>query len=100
MDAGHNRAPRRTTDVRVDPAHCPGWVTGLERPPAAGERVYTHEGTGILMRVLGRTGAAGRLLEVSMDDGRKPLFFTADANIMVEPKGRQATPRTAVPGKA
>lgn len=85
MEAGHARAPRRTIDVRVDPAQRPGWVTGLERPPAAGERVYTHEGPGIVQRVLGRTSGGGRLLEVLMDDGRKPLFFTADANVMVAP---------------
>ena len=46
--------------------------------------MFTHEGAGILLRVLGRTGRSGRLLEVTMDDGRKPPFYTADANIMVK----------------
>lgn len=90
METAQNRAPRRTSDVRVDPAQRPGWIAGTARPPAEGERVYTHEGTGVVQRVLGRTGGAGRLLEIVMDDGRKPLFFTSDANVMVEQEGRSA----------
>ena len=62
---------------RVDPAHCPGSVSGAERIPAPGERVYTAEGTAVVVRLLGRTGSGGRLLELAMDDGRSEPFFAA-----------------------
>jgi hypothetical protein len=84
METPTKRAPRRTADVRVDATQCPGWVSGTARQAAPGERVYTHEGAGVVLRVLGRTGRSGRLLEITMDDGRKPPFYTADGNIMVK----------------
>lgn len=80
-----DRATRRVRDVRVDPAAFPGWVRGTERLPEPGERVYTNEGPAVVVRLLGRTGASGRLLELSMADGRKSAFFAAAANIMVRP---------------
>lgn len=68
---------------RVDPARCPGSVSGAERTPAPGERVFTAEGTAVVVRLLGRTGSGGRLLELAMDDGRKEPFFAAAANVRV-----------------
>lgn len=79
--------PRGIQALRVDPARCPGSVSGVERLPATGERVYTNEGTAVVVRILGRTGSGGRLLELAMDDGRKAPFFASAANVRVAPLG-------------
>ncbi len=79
--------PRGINALRVDPARCPGSVSGADRLPSPGERVLTHEGTAVVVRHLGRTGSGGRLLELSMDDGRKAPFFASAANIRVSPLG-------------
>ncbi|MEJ2677595.1 MAG: hypothetical protein P8174_00810 [Gemmatimonadota bacterium] len=79
--------PRGFHALRVDPARCPGSVSGVERLPATGERVYTNEGTAVVVRILGRTGSGARLLELAMDDGRKAPFFASAANIRVAPLG-------------
>lgn len=71
--------------LRVDPGCCPGSVSGVERLPSPGERVCTIEGTALVVRLLGRTGSGGRLLELAMDDGRKAPFFASAANIRVSP---------------
>lgn len=76
---------RRKRSLLVDPAESPGWIPGTERIPPPGERIYTHEGTGVVVRILHKTGDGGRVLEVSMDDGRKPPFFAATANVRVRP---------------
>jgi hypothetical protein len=55
--------------------------------PSPGERVYTAEGTAVVVRLLGRTGSGGRLLELTMDDGRAAPFFAAAANVRVSPPG-------------
>jgi hypothetical protein len=87
MDVLENaRPPRGAWELLVDPAACPGWISGAVRLPAPGERVHTTEGTAVVMRILGRTGAGGRLLELSMDDGRKRPFFASAANVMVHPR--------------
>ncbi len=78
--------PRGRRDVRVDPDQHPGWISGMERLPSPGERVFTHEGAALVVRVLGKTSGGGRLLELSMDDGRKPAFFAAAANVLVRPE--------------
>lgn len=77
--------PRAKRSLRVDPAQSPGWIAGSERVPGPGERIHTHEGTGVVVRVLHKTGDGGRVLEVSMDDGRKPPFFASTANVRVQP---------------
>jgi hypothetical protein len=59
-------------------------VSGGERLPGKGERVYTNEGTGVVVRVCGRT-SRGHVLELSMDDGRRPPFFAETLNVMVAP---------------
>lgn len=76
---------RTRRSLRVDPAQSPGWIAGSERLPSPGERIHTHEGTGVVVRILHKTGDGGRVLEVSMDDGRKPPFFAATANVRVRP---------------
>jgi hypothetical protein len=47
--------------------------------------VQTNEGAAVVIRILGRTSGGGRLLELSMDDGRKDPFFAGSANVMVRP---------------
>lgn len=90
-----SRAPRRTSDVKVIPGDRPDWISGTRRPPGMGETVYTHEGTGVVQRVAGRTTGAGRMLEITMDDGRKHPFFTTDANILVKVKAAAVASGTA-----
>ncbi len=85
MDAPHRGKPRGIRDVKVNPEDRPGWVTGAERLPNEGERVYTNEGTGVVVRVCGKT-SSGHLLELTMDDGRKLPFFAETLNIMVAPE--------------
>lgn len=82
--ASHVGPARGIRDLRIDPALYPGCVSGTERVPRPGERVHTIEGTARVVRLLGKTGAGGRLLELAMDDGRKPPFFAAAANVLVE----------------
>ena len=77
-------APRRTKDVQVDPEKVPGWISAMERHPVAGERVYTNEGTGVVVRSFGKTSDGQRMIEVTMDDGRRAPFFAAAANLMVQ----------------
>lgn len=76
---------RRNRSLRVNPARSPGWICGSERAPRPGERVHTHEGTGVVIRLLTKTADGGRVLEVSMDDGRKQPFFAATDNVRVPP---------------
>ena len=78
-------ARRTRRSLRVDPAQSPGWVAGSERLPGPGERIHTHEGTGVVVRILNKTADGGRVLEVAMDDGRKQPFFAATANVRVQP---------------
>jgi hypothetical protein len=84
MENGSNRKPRGTRDVKVDRATHPDWVTGVDRLPARGEKVHTHEGSATVVAIHGKTSAGGRLIELSMDDGRKHAFFAAAANVLVE----------------
>jgi len=84
MEVGPQRKPRGTRDVQVDRASHPDWVTAEDRLPARGEHVHTHEGSAIVVAILGKTGGGGRLIELAMDDGRKHPFFAAAANVLVE----------------
>ena len=88
--------PRGTRDVRVDRAMHPDWITALDRLPKPGERVHTHEGGAKVTAILGKTSDGGRLLELSMDDGRKHPFFASSANVLVEryaPEAEGSTPK-------
>ena len=64
----------------------PGWVTGLDRLPAAGEEVYCAAGAGTVIKVLGRTGDGGRLLELKLVEGDGKPFFAAATNVLVPPE--------------
>ena len=80
-----DRKLRGVRDVQVDRADHPEWVTALDRLPARGERVHTNEGSATVIAVLGKTQFGGRLLELSMDDGRTHPFFAAAVNVLVAP---------------
>lgn len=80
------RPPRRTEDVKVDPMLCPGWISGADRLPAPGEKVYCAEGLAEVVRHLGKTGS-GRLLELQVSDGRRAPFFASAGNVLVPPDG-------------
>jgi hypothetical protein len=84
MDSNSSRKPRGTRDVKVDHAVHPDWVTGVDRLPGRGEKVHTHEGSATVVAIHGKTSVGGRLIELSMDDGRKHAFFAAAANVLVE----------------
>jgi hypothetical protein len=86
--------PRGSHELRVDPARFPEAVSGSQRVPVRGERVFTNEGTAVVLRVLGRTGPQGRLLELKMDDGRAASFFAAASNVRVTPEGGAPIPVT------
>jgi hypothetical protein len=84
--------PRTSQDLRVDAARFPESVSGAERVPVRGERVFTNEGTAVVIALHGRTGSGGRLLELKMDDGRRASFFAAADNVRVAAAGGVAIP--------
>lgn len=80
----------RDADIRIDPAVRPGWVTGDERLPGKGERVYCTQGMGAVVRILGKTGDGSRLLELRLDDPEARPFFAAASNVLVTRKPVEA----------
>jgi hypothetical protein len=86
MSYGSNSARRlRIEDLRVDENARPGWVSGSDRVPTAGEEVFCTGGVAEVVRVLGRTGDGSRLLELRLIDGTHPPFFVAASNVRVQP---------------
>ena len=82
----HNNS-RRTNpaDLHVDAAAHPEWLSGGERIPEVGERVYCTSGPAEVVRLLGKTGNGSRLLELKLPgEGAKP-FFAAASNVLVAP---------------
>ena len=77
-------------DLLVDASMRPGWISAAERLPSPGEVVYCAEGAAELVRVLGKTGTGGRLLELKVADGRRHPFFAADHNVRVDPEAPQS----------
>jgi hypothetical protein len=86
MTSYGGKAPRRSEDVRVDPALHPDWVSGIDRLPRPGETVLCSEGLAEVVRLLGKTGN-GRLLELKVREGRTTPFFAAAGNVLVPPAG-------------
>lgn len=64
----------------------PGWVTAVDRIPAAGEEIFCAAGAGTVVRVLGRTGDGGRLLELKLNEGDGKPFFAAASNVLLRPE--------------
>jgi len=69
----------------MNPAMCPGWVSGEVRLPEPGERVYTTEGPAEVKRMLGKTDSGGRLLELYLLAAPRSPFFASAGNILVAP---------------
>jgi hypothetical protein len=95
--APHEGPPRGTLELRVDADQRPGWVSGNDRLPEPGERVYTVEGPATVVKILGRTGS-GRLIELQID-GRAEAFFAAAGNIRVQPDPPSAPPAAPPPAE-
>ena len=90
----------RQAELRIDSLQHPGWVLATERMPLPGETVQCTEGKAHFVRVLGRTDSGGRLLELSIQDGRRQPFFAAAANVMVAPTEPETAPTPALPADA
>lgn len=87
MSPGESARPAKmTSDLFVDVSMRPGWVSGAECLPVPGEEVYCQEGPAEVVRLLGKTGSGGRLLELKVADGRKAPFFAAATNVLVAPR--------------
>lgn len=82
---GNRRIQRE--DLHVDPALFPEWISGRERSPAVGERVYCTGGAAEVVRVLGKTGDGSRLLELKLPPETAKPFFAAASNVLVAPAG-------------
>jgi hypothetical protein len=62
-----------------------GWLSGVERMPAVGERVQCTEGLAQVTKILGKTGDGSRLLELTLPDRPRHPFFAAASNVLVPP---------------
>ncbi|MBV9108983.1 MAG: hypothetical protein JO306_06230 [Gemmatimonadetes bacterium] len=61
----------------------PDWVSGTDRLPGVGEEVFCTGGLATVIRLLGRTGDGGRLLELKLVDGDGKPFFAASSNVLL-----------------
>jgi hypothetical protein len=95
---GGNRP--RNADLLVDANAHPGWVRASERLPLRGETVLCTEGAAAVVRILGKTDSGGRLLELSVSDGRRQPFFAAAENVMVAPTMPEHPPALVPPADA
>jgi hypothetical protein len=76
----------RRSEVEIDRAQRPDWLTGDERPLEPGEEVLCTAGIARLACVHGKTGGGSRLVELQLEEeGAKP-FFAAASNILVAPR--------------
>jgi hypothetical protein len=75
-------APFRRADFRVALTEHPGWCAGEGRVPDPGERVLCVDGEAEVVRVLGRTGDGGRLVELHLLYGPKAPYFAASSNVL------------------
>jgi hypothetical protein len=87
----------RQADLRIDRIEQPGWVLATERMPLSGETVQCTDGLAYFVRAVGRTDSGGRLLELSMLDGRRQPFFAAAANVLVTAEPPTSAPTPALP---
>lgn len=83
--SGSNSARRmRAEELKIDAEAYPGWVSGLERLPKAGEQVICTAGEATVVKLLGKTGDGSRLLELHIEGVTQP-FFVASGNVLVSP---------------
>jgi hypothetical protein len=78
------RLDRETLTVDLEAR--PGWISGLERTPMAGEEVFCAGGAALVVKVLGRTSDNSRLLELKLVEGDGKPFFAAASNVLVPPQ--------------
>jgi hypothetical protein len=72
-------------DLRIDRSARPGWPTGAERLPTAGQHVYCLHGMAEVEKVLGRTGDGSRLLVLRLLDRTAAPFHASASNVLVSP---------------
>jgi hypothetical protein len=86
MTMMNNSARRIERDsLTVNREARPGWITGLDRLPGAGEEVFSTGGPATVVRVLGRTSDRSRLLELKLNEGDGKPFFCAASNVLLPP---------------
>lgn len=85
MSISNARRIERET-LTVDHEARPGWISGVERIPGAGEEVLCAAGAATVIRLLGRTSDNSRLLELKLVSGDGKPFFAAASNVLVPPK--------------
>lgn len=78
------RLDRETLTVDLEAR--PGWISGADRTPMAGEEVFCAGGAAQVVKVLGRTSDNSRLLELKLVEGDGKPFFAAASNILVPPQ--------------
>jgi hypothetical protein len=72
-------------DLRIDRSLRPGWPTGAEQLPVAGQHVYCLHGMASVEKVLGRTGDGSRLLVLRLLDRTAAPFHASASNVLVSP---------------
>lgn len=72
--------------LTVDPEARPGWISGTERTPLAGEEVFCAAGAALVVKVLGKTSDNSRLLELKLVEGDGKPFFASSSNVLVPPQ--------------
>lgn len=73
--------------LRIASVQAPGWDAGDGSVPQVGERVWCVDGMAEVVRILGRTGDGGRLLELHLVDRPKPPYFAASSNVLRQSAG-------------
>ncbi len=90
---GSDAGTLRPREQKVDRCAQPGWATGKECEPKAGDEVYCTAGLATVLRLLGKTGNGSRLLELKLPgSGRRDSFFAAASNVLVAPAPAGAIP--------
>ena len=78
----HGATSIRRDSLRVTAVDRPGWCVGDGSTPLVGESVFCVDGEAEVVRVLGRTGNGGRLLELTLAHGPKTPYFAAASNVL------------------
>lgn len=84
-----NTARVRREAVQIESVERPGWDADSGRIPLVGESVQCVEGQAEVVKVLGKTGDGGRLLELRLPDRPKVPFFAASSNVLLKTDATQ-----------
>lgn len=82
---GNSARRIRTEELHVDLDTYPDWVSGQDRLPEPGARVFCTAGLADVVKVLGKVSDGSRLLELRVDGSSQP-FFVAASNVRVAPQ--------------